>query len=229
MFEAIRDADRASLRTLAKTFVGKGKDTVVLLCLDHVFSSPLKLQNLPLVEVQASLSLYLDYIRLLNKFMRGNSLAQGSDHQRLFGFQVLGGNRYRTPRHTLLHEKLTDESDPSRKGTDGYTHTSDEVRRGIVELLRSRISDRTKMQDHACHDVHGFSPCLRLVVEKKCHSPSKEGPCTFQHIQPEQLTADWYHARLRLILLHLKTLNLARYCNLHVTKYVPAYSAKNCV
>ena len=227
MFEAIRDADYAKLRELAKTFVGTGKDAAVLLCLDHVFSSPLKLQNLPFIEIQAWLSLYLDYIRRLNKLMAGKSVSQGSDRQRLLGFQVLRGNRYRTPKHTLLHDKFVDRSGPGRKGTEGDTHTSEELRKGIVELIESRISDRTKVQDSACRDVHGFSPCLYLLVGEKCRSPGIEGSCTFQHIQPEQLTVDWYHARLRLIFLQLQILNLARYCDLRVTGYVLAHSAKN--
>jgi hypothetical protein len=110
MFKAIQGADHASLRTLAKTFIRTENDPAALLCLDHVFSSPLKLRNLPLVEIQASLSLYLDYIRLLNKFYNDESLTEGSNHQRLFGFQVLGENRYLVPKHTLLYEKLTNRS-----------------------------------------------------------------------------------------------------------------------
>jgi len=224
MFKAIQGADRTRLRTLSRTFIKTGNNPAALLCLDHVFSAPLQLQNLPLSGVQALLSPYLDYVRLLNKFRRDESLARGSNHQRLFGFKVLGENRYLASRYTLLHEKL---AGLNRGGVDGYTCGSDELRRGITQLIKSRISDRTKVQDDACREVHGFSPCLRFLVEKRCDPPKGEGSCTFQHIQPEQLTVDWYHSRLRLILLQFQILNLTQGYDLPLSTYVLAHSARN--
>ena len=227
MFKAIQHADHAGLRTLAKTFIGAQNDPAALLCLDHVFSSPLKLQNLPLLEVQASLSLYLDYIHLLNKFLHDDSLAQGSNHQELFGLQVLGDNRYLVPRHTTLHEELTAGSGSGGESMDGYRCGYDELSRGIIQLIKSRISDRTEIQNKACCDVHGFSPCLSLLVEGRCNPPEGKGSCTFEHIQPEQLTVDRYHARLRLILVQFQILDTAHYHNSDVVKYVLTHSARN--
>ena len=227
MFEAIRTDDYASLRALARTFIGMENDSAALLCLDHVFSSPLELRGLPFVEVQESLSLYLDYIRLLNKFRRDESLVQGSNHQTLFGFQALGENRYLTPRHTVLLDSLTAQSISNRKSADGFTCGSDELRRGINQLISSRLSDRTETQNDACRNVHGFSPCLPLLFENKCGSLDREGSCTFQHIQREQVTADWYNARLRLILLQFQILKSARYDDLNVKRYVLIHSTTN--
>jgi hypothetical protein len=227
MFEAIQRDDRASLRTLAKAFIGTGNDPAALLCLDHTFSSPLKLRNLSLVEVQAPLSLYLDYIRLLNKFRRDQSLAEGSNRQRLFGFRVLGRDRYLVPEHTLLHGKLTNQIGSSRSSTDGYPCGYDELILAINQLISARSSNRTKIQNAACCDVHGFSPCLHLLVHKKCNPPKGKGSCAFQHIQLEQFTADWHRTWLRLILLQFQILNSARYDDLDVKKYVLAYSARN--
>ena len=224
MFEAIRRIDCAGLRTLAKAFVGIGNDSAALLCLDHVFSFPLELRKLPPPQVQASLSLYLNYIRLLNKFRRDESSAGRSNRQRVFGFQALGGDRYLVPKNTLLHGKLSNRSDPGGKGADGHRCGYDEIRRGIIQLMSSRIDGRTEIQNDACRDVHGFSPCLRFLVQKKC-SPQGTGPCTFQHIQLEQLTIDWYRTRLRLILMQFQILDSARCDNLDVKKYVPDRSA----
>jgi len=61
MFQAIGRVDRARLRTLAKTFIDIENLPAALLCLDNIFSSHPKLQDLPLSEVQESLSAYLDY------------------------------------------------------------------------------------------------------------------------------------------------------------------------
>ena len=227
MFEAIKRVDRASLRAFAKTFLRTGNDPAALLCMDHVFSSSFKLRNLPLIEVQASLSFYLDYIRLLSKFRNDKSLAQDSSHQRLFGFQVLGDSRYLVPRHTLLYEILANGPGSGRTGVDGYECDHDELSCGVVQLIGSRIHDRTEIQDQACRDVHGFSPCLYLLIEKECNPPKGKGRCPFQHIQPEQLTVDWYHARLHLILLQFQILNTAQYYEADVLKWVLVHSARN--
>ena len=109
---------------------------------------------------------------------------------------------------------------------DGYACGSDELSQGIIELISNRILDRTRIQNDTCRNVHGFSPCLRLLVQKECNPPEEHWPCTLQHIQPEQLTVDWYHARLRLILLQFQILDLARYDGLDVKKYVLSHSAK---
>jgi len=223
MFKAIRHADRTRLRTLAKTFIRMGNDPAALLCLDHVFLSPLKLQNLPLDEIQASLSPYLDYIRLLNKFCIDKSLTEGSNHQRLFGFHPLGENRCLVPKHSPLHAKLTNRSTSSGKSVDGYRCNYDELSRGIVQLISSRIYARTEAQNDACRDVHGFSPCLYLLVQNKCNPPEGKEPCTFQHVQTGQLTVGWYRARIRLILLQFQILDSACYYDWNVRKYVLAH------
>ena len=222
MFQAIQRADYSTLRTLAKTFIGAGNDLAALLCLDHVFSSAPELTNLNLIEIQASLSLYLAYIRLLSKFRHDESLAEGSNRQRSFGFQVLGRNSYLVPENTLLHGKLTSRSDSGGKSVGGHGCSYDEIRRGITQLILSRIDGRTETQNKACRDVHGFSPCFDLLIQKRCNPQKGKEPCTFQHVQPEQLTVDWYHARLRLILLQFQILDSARCDKLDVKKYVPA-------
>ena len=226
MFKAIQRADRESLRTLAKTFIGIGNDLAALLCLDHVFSSPLRLRNLSLAEVQASLSLYLAYIRLLDKFRHDESLAEGSNRQRLFGFQVLGRNSYLIPENTLLHGRPINRSDSGGKSVGGHGYGYDEIRRGITQLISSRIDGRTETQNKACRDVHGFSPCLHWLVQNKCNPPGGGG-CGFQHVRAKDLTVDWYHARLRLILLQFQILDSAQGCNWHVAKYVATHSAVN--
>ena len=223
MFRAIQRADHAALRTLAQTFLKMKDDTAALLCLDHIFSSPPKLRNLPLPNVQAMLSMYFDYISLLNKFRRDESFANGSNHQTLFGFQALGENRWLVPKRSLLHGKLVNISGSTAgKSADGYRCGFDELRRGITAILESRIQDRTRVLNEACRDVHGFSPCPRLFVQEKCNLPNGQGPCTFQHLKPEQFSVGWYHTRLRLILLQFQILESARLYDFHVAKCVAA-------
>ena len=162
MYKAIERANHASLRALAKIFIRIGNDPAALLCLDHVFSSPLELLNLSFVEIWAHLSLFLDYIRLLNKFRSDGSLADDSNHQRLFGFQLLEGNCYLAPKHTPLYENLTNRSSVGGNSADGYRCSYDELRRAIIQLISTRIHNRTEVQDSACRGVHGFSPCLYI-------------------------------------------------------------------
>ena len=226
MFRAIQHADHTTLRTLARRFIKTRSEPIALLCLDHAFSSAFELRGLSFAEIQELLSLFLDYIRLLNKFRGDDSLTEGSNHQRLFGFQILGENRYLIPGHTFLYEELTSQSGPSGKSGE-YTCGYEELRRVIVQLISSRIYNRTEIQNGACHIVHGFSPCLYLLVRNECNRPEEIGPCTFYHIQREQLTVDWYHTRLHLILLQFQILDLARYREFYVVKYVMIHSAGN--
>jgi len=218
MFEAIQNADHMSLRTLAKTFIKTGNDPATLMCLDHIFSSPPKLRHLSLADIHAVLSLYLDYIRLLDRLWRDGSLAEGSKHQRLFGFQVLGEDRYLVPKHSLIHGILTNQTIGSEESTDWHTCTYDELSGGILQLIESRTRERTKLENNACRDAYGFSPCLKLIIRGQCR---RGETCDFQHIQADHLTIEWYHARIRLILLQFQILNSARHYPWLVTKCVP--------
>ena len=224
MFRAIQCAGHATLRTLARSFIKTRSDPIALLCLDHVFSPALELRGLGLAEIQELLSLFLDYIRLLTKFRGDELLAEGSNHQRLFGFQILGESRYLVPGDTLIYGELAGKSGLSEKSGE-YICGYDELRRVIIQFISSRIYNHTETQNGACFGVHGFSPCLYLLVRNECNPPEERRPCTFHHIQQGQLTVDWYHARLRLILLQFQILDLARYREWHVVKYVSLHSA----
>lgn len=217
MFEAIQRVDHASLCVLAKTFIKAGNDPAALLCLDHVFSSPPRLGGLSHADIHALLSLYLQYLRLLGRFYRDDSLAEGSKHQRLFGFHVLGEDRYFAPKDTLVHEILTRQSRTNEESAEGYACTHNDITWGIVQLISSRIVERTEFLNNACRDVRGFSPCLPFMVRGQCTRES----CGFQHIQQDNFTVEWYHARLRLILLQFQILNLARHYPWSVLKCVP--------
>ena len=223
MFEAIQNADHTSLHALAKAFIETGNDPAALMCLDHVFSSPPKLRQLSLVHIHASLSIYLDYIRLLDRFWRDDSLAEGSKHQRLFGFRVLGEDRYLVPKHTLVNETLANQTIGSEENADGYTCTYGELSWGIMQLISGRIYNHTRLENNACRDAHGFSPCLTLIVRGQCKWGES---CDFQHIQSDHLTIEWYHARIRLILLQFQILNSARYYPWPVIKCVPEHSGR---
>ena len=214
MFQAIQRADYETLRALAKAFIETKNDLAAVLCLDHVFSRPFELQGLTIFEAQESLSSYLGYIRLLTKFL-DESVLENLDKQKLFGFQALGEDRWLVPRHTILHKGCTGKYNPSGRGEDGYIWGYDELRRGIKAVIENRISTRTWIEDRACRGVHGFSPCLRFLVQGECNPL-----CTSQHILPQRATIDWYHARLRLILLQLEILHTASHTSPDTVTYV---------
>jgi len=228
MFEAIatQRTNRASLPALAETFFETKNDPATLLCLDHFFSSPPRMRNLPPDKVEATLYHYLDYIHLLKNLRRDNSLAPGSARQRLFGFQVLGYNRYLVPEQSSLHKILANQSGSGERSTDGQRCSHDELCQSINHFISNRTFRRTKIQDETFRDAYKFSPCPQSLVQKECSPSKKTEPCTFQHVRPRELTADWYHARLRLILLQFRILDSACYDDLDVKKYVPVYSAE---
>ena len=213
MFQAIRHGDRENLRVLADTFFGAGNNVSALLCFDHAFSSTPDLHGLPLSEIKKTLLLFLSYIRLLDKFLFNDSLTEGSNRQNLFGFRVLGENRYLVPKRNILYEKLTKRS----PDMDGYRCGSEELRRCINNVIKARIRDRTNGLDKACRDIGGFLPCLRLLVQKECNPSRRQGtPCHFQHIQWRELTVEWYRNWFSLLFLQFRILDVANCHDLHV-------------
>ena len=221
MFKAIQRADHARLRALAEGFIRTENHPAALLCLDHIFSHFPKLAGLSLAAMRAFLSLYLEYVRLLDKLWRDDPLAKGSKHQKLFGFRILGEDRYLVPKHTRIHEILTKQSGSGEETVDGYVCAYGDLSWGIIQFISNRICDRTELQNRVCRDVHGFSPCLTLIVRGQCKWGQS---CGFQHTQSDHLTVEWYHTRIRLVLLQLQILNSARYYPWSVTKYVFVHS-----
>jgi len=198
--------DFVQLRRLAFGFLSRTNSAAALICLNHVFSCPPTLHKAALVETEALLSLYLTYVRLLVQFWRDDRLSEGSNHQKVFGFEVQRENHYLVPENTLIYGGVSAVRGILEDPPAEYTCSREELSRVILRAILNHIKSRTEVQERACRETRGFSPCLSTLVRRNCFNET----CPFQHIQPDSITVEWFHARLRFLFLEFQILRLAQ-------------------
>jgi len=210
------DPDIVQLRRLAFSFLRRSNSAAALVCLDHVFSLPPGLRKATLVETESLLSLYLTYIRLLDQLWRDCQLSEGSDRQKLFAFDVRREGRYIVPKNTFIHGKVSAARRILNDPPQEYVCSHEELGRITSNAILAHIKTRVEKQERACRETRGFSPCLSTLIKGNCFNET----CPFQHIQPDAITVDWFHARLRFLFLEFQILRLAQLFDKGVMQYV---------
>ena len=212
----IVDPDFTQLRRLGFSFQLRENSAAALICFDHVFSRRPTLHKTTLVETEALLSRYLTYVRLLVQFWRDECLSEGSNHQKVFGFEVQQEDHYLVPKNTFIYGKVS-----ASRGVLGdlpaeHTCSREELSHAIRAAILDHIKSRVVVQEQACRETRGFSPCLSTLIRGNCFNEA----CPFQHTQPDAITVDWFHARLRFLFLEFKILHLAQLFDKKVMQYV---------
>ena len=210
------DPDIIHLRRLASRFLWRTNKAAALLCLDHVFSRTPSLQKATLMETESLLSLYLTYVRLLDRFWRDIQPSEGSDCQKIFAFEVQQEGHYLVPARTLIHWNASATKGILEDPPLEYIFSREELERIISTTILDRIKIRVEMQERACRGTRGFSPCLNTLIRRNCFNED----CQFQHIPPNEITLDWFHARLRFLFLEFQILHLAQIFDKGVMQYV---------
>jgi len=213
----IVDPDLVQLRRLAFKFnLGRTNKAVALVCLDHLFYRAPSFQKATLVETESLLSRYLTYVRLLDQLWRDNEYSEGSNAQKIFAYEIQQEDRYLVPSNTFLHGRVSAArgilSDPPSE----YICSREELGRIISSGILRHIKIRVKIQENACRGTRGFSPCLNIFFGRNCYNES----CQFQHTPPNEITLDWFHARLRFLFLEFQILRLAQLFDKTVMKCV---------
>ena len=210
------DPDIVKLRPLASKFLGRANVGAALMCLDHLFSRPPSLRKVTLMEIESSLSLYLTYIRLLDQLWRDGRLSRGSNRQKVFAFDAQQEGRYLVPKGTLVHRKVSAARGILDDPPPEYILSREELSRITSKAILDHIKTRVEIQERACRETRGFSPCLYTLIGRNCSNES----CPFQHVQPNEITTDWFHARLRFLFLEFQILRLAQLFDKGVMQYV---------
>ena len=200
------DPDIIHLRRLASRFLLRTNKAAALLCLDHVFSRTPSLHKATLMETESLLSLYLTYVRRLDQFWRDSQFSEGSDCRKIFAFEMQQEGRYLVPAQTLIHWKVSATRGILDDPPQEYIFSREELERIISDTIRDRIKTRVEMQERACRRTQGFSPCLYTLIRRNCLREA----CQFQHIPPNEITLEWFHARLRFLFLEFQILHLAQ-------------------
>lgn len=210
------DPDIGQLRRLAFSFLGRTNTTAALLCLDHVFFRAPSFHKAALLETESLLSLYLTYVRHLDQLWRDNRFSEGSNCQKIFAFEVQQEGRYIVPSDTFLHGRVSAERGIIDNPPSEYICSHEELGRFISTAIRNRLKTRVEIQERACRGTRGFSPCLYTLLGRNCYNDS----CQFQHTPPNEITLEWFHARLRFLFLEFQILRLAQLFDKKVMKCV---------
>jgi len=201
------EPDFVQLRRLAFRFLRRTNKAAALMCLDHLFSRPPSLHKTTLMETESLLSLYLTYVRLLDQVWRDERLSEGSDCQKIFALEVQQKDHYLVPKNTFLHGKVSAARGILDDPQPEHICSHEELRRIVSDAILARMKNRVTMQERACRGTRGFSPCLNTLIRKNCFNEN----CQFHHIPPDEITLDWFHARLRFLFLEFQILRLAQH------------------
>jgi hypothetical protein len=203
------EPDFVQLRRLAFNFLTRANSAAALICLDHVFSRAPSLHKATLMETESLLSRYLTYVRLLDQLWRDDQFSEGSNCQKIFAFEVQQKDHYLVPKDTFIHVKVSAARGILNDPPPEYICSHEELGRVTSSAILAHIKARVEMQERACRGTRGFSPCLYTLVGKSCFNELNER-CQFQHIQPNAITAEWFHGRLRVLFLEFQILRLAQ-------------------
>jgi len=205
----------SQFRLLAFKFLGRKNDVAALVCLDHVFSRPPTLRKVTLIEIESLLSLYLTYVRLLDQLWRDDRLSRGSNRQKVFAFDVQEG-RYLIPKGTFVHREVSAARGILDDPPPEYVLSREDLSRITSNVILNHIKTRVEIQERACRETRGFSPCLYTLIGRNCTNER----CPFQHVQPNEITTEWFHRRLRFLFLEFQILRLAQLFDKGVMQYV---------
>jgi len=204
MFRARHKADVKTLRVLYPKFIGVENYSAALLCLDPTFISTLPSHGTPTVDPGPELSFHFAYFELLDRLRREDCLDAGSLRQKLFAFQRREDDRFFIPAKTFLHSVFIPKPDTAREES-GCVVTHEELRRVLDREILDYIRLRAKQQNDAHRRRLGAAPCLTMVTRGECWRTD----CQYQHLRPEKITAGWFNARVRSVLMEIRILNLA--------------------
>lgn len=206
MFRARYGGDFESLHSLYPLFIQAENYPAALLCLDPTFSSTLPLRGTTTADPGPVLFLNLAYFKLLDLMRRGDHLNSHPDSmcRKIFAFQSRENDRFFIPRNNYLYMVLSPRSETVQdKG--GCVVTHEELKGTLDREISGYIHRRATEQYKAYRRRLDTIPCMTMVTRGEC---SKQD-CQFQHTRPEEMTASWFNARVRLVLLEIRVLHLA--------------------
>ncbi|KAI0935696.1 hypothetical protein AcV5_004043 [Taiwanofungus camphoratus] len=198
MFRAIMSDNLATLLPLGERFhLWHHNDAAAFLCLDHVFSSPLKLQAASLADISTKLQTFLLYARLLQKYASDPQPCDNEEIQRLLGFETSTQELFLVPNGTLLYLHCNARPTPTIRATDqGYLVLRWElamlIKHTLCERLRRRITD----ENEACRKAWALQPCLSFAAFDRCNRQD----CPQMHQHALSYDADFYTTRVRVYL-----------------------------
>lgn len=231
MFLCIASGEHSKLPDIAINFRAREQDNyqgnqrALLLCLDHFFSSPPKIQAARTADVLSTLSIFYQYVSIL----RHAALATVYPDrlQKLFGFKVSEDHTYFLPAGTLLYEYSHEFRVPAiHSDESGMTVSEWEFSNLYRMCIFRRMRIRILQENDVCRRSQAFTPCINYSIGGQCNRID----CQNAHIPSKDLNADWYIARLRLYFVQIQimqTLDVGRRDKYEIQRFVPFPNSQN--
>ncbi|KAI0369978.1 hypothetical protein BV20DRAFT_945276 [Pilatotrama ljubarskyi] len=197
MFRAIARRDMDKLRTLRNRFSARGNLAAAFLCLDHVFSTPLKLQTAPLAEVVETLQTFAEYVHMLHSWSVDREASENKAIRKLFAIQTSSEDLFFLPRESFLSTQTNSRITPSVRATDlGISLPRWELEQLLKSVLNGLLLRRVKEENHVLRALRVLQPCLTYVVYQQCNRVE----CPRHHGDFQHYDAIAYNTRVRIIL-----------------------------
>ncbi|KAJ6614863.1 hypothetical protein B0H10DRAFT_2042924 [Mycena sp. CBHHK59/15] len=197
MFQAIVNRTVSKLEALGKMFLAANNLAVALLCLDHCFVNPPKLQALPVDAVAKSLEVFQSYVKLLYYFAFNVDPCNTPTAEILFGYRREGEHSFLIPRQTFLHVALQKYQHPAHTRSSGNISillSGPELRDIFHRSLKERLAGRVREENAVCRRTSAFHPCLNAAVFRQCHRTE----CPDEHLSAAALNPQQYNLRVRI-------------------------------
>ncbi|KAJ7139425.1 hypothetical protein C8R44DRAFT_764441 [Mycena epipterygia] len=204
MFQAINRREISKLEPLGEIFE-ESNPAAALLCLDHCFTNPPKIQALQVDGVADKLQTFHSYVKLLNFFTWADP-CNFPIVEKLFGFVRQGEDSFWIPESTFLHSALRQQNHPAcrRSVQESVVLSGSELKDIFHRALKDRLLTRVVEENEACKRAHAFSPCLVFsVFDGHCNRVD----CPHEHIPAALISAQHYNLRVRI---HLQQILIYR-------------------
>ncbi|KAJ7671947.1 hypothetical protein B0H17DRAFT_1208872 [Mycena rosella] len=208
MFQAISRRDFSQLGPLGEEFEATNP-AAALLCLDHCFTTPPDIQELPVEGVASKLQAFHAYVKLLNNFTWMDP-CHWPMVEKLFGYIRQGENNFLIPKGTFLHSALHLQSHPAshRSAADNIVLSGSELWDVYHRALKDRLRRRVLEENDLCKRTKAFSPCLSFAIfDGHCNRMD----CPHEHIPGAMIDAQQYNFRVRVHLQQILIFQTAQF------------------
>ncbi|KAF7340216.1 UvrD-like helicase ATP-binding domain-containing protein [Mycena venus] len=190
MFQAICRREISKLQLLGEAFEATNP-AAALLCLDHCFTNPPKIQALRVDGVAKELQIFFGYVKLLNKFTWADPCNQPLV-EKLFGYIRQGENDFLIPEGTFLYSALRQLNHPAFHRSaveENIVLAGSELRDVYHRTLKERLKQRVLQENEMCKRTPAFSPLphvCHLLFLQSCRLPTRS--CSSSHAYRIQFT-----------------------------------------
>ncbi|KAJ6498114.1 hypothetical protein C8R47DRAFT_1212438 [Mycena vitilis] len=190
MFQAVANRDKHKLPLLAQSLIRFNDPAAALLCLDHYFDGPPRIQDLPTQAVAENLGVFFDYVKLLYHVAFNLDPCNSSAAAKLFGFRK-DGDLYSIPAGTFIRLALSD-----CPTDETILLTGLKLRTTLQQSLKNRLVRKVLEENDMCQKNKAFAglcPTFALF-NGRCNRDS----CPQEHLLASSFDSREYNLRVRI-------------------------------